>query len=223
MAVMSEVVKGAVSERPVQIIVSATDTGTHRRIALALAEQDLSPSLQVDSLTEHLDIEVSPATIVVLCCDVDAAREMAALRRLRRELPAPSIVAISPPTTGTGIRRALEAGADAVVFEPELESTLAVAVRAVASGQSVVPRSVRAGVERPSLSHRERQVLTFVSRGLTNAQIAEQLFLSESTIKSHLSSVFTKLGVRSRREAATMFRDLERATIVPIPAQEAPV
>jgi DNA-binding NarL/FixJ family response regulator len=107
------------------------------------------------------------------------------------------------------VRRALDAGADAIVFESELEATLAVAVSAVASGQSVVPRELRASVERPAFSHRERQVLEFVAKGLTNAQIAEKLFLSESTIKSHLSSAFAKFGVRSRREAAALFFELE--------------
>jgi DNA-binding NarL/FixJ family response regulator len=216
MAVMSEPAESApVSSRP-RVIVSSADPEMHRRIAVALSEQGLGLSLKAEASGDLPDFDVDSATIVVLPCDVDVAREMATLRRLRREQPGPSIVAISPPTTGTGIRRALEAGADAVVFEPELELTLAVAVSAVASGQSVVPRSLRAGVERPSLSHRERQVLAFVSRGLTNAQIAEQLFLSESTVKSHLSSAFSKLGVRSRREAAALFRDLERATSVPI-------
>ncbi len=198
------------------MIASATDSALRRRIALALSEQGLGLARQVDDPSELLHLETGTDTIVVLACNVDVAKEMAMLRRLHRELPAPSVVAISSPTTGTGVRRALEAGADAVVFEPELESTLAVAVSAVASGQSVVPRNVRASVERPALSHRERQVLAFVSRGLTNAQIAEQLFLSESTIKSHLSSVFSKLGVRSRREAATLFRDLERSNGTPL-------
>jgi DNA-binding NarL/FixJ family response regulator len=82
----------------------------------------------------------------------------------------------------------------------------------VASGQSVVPRKLRASVERPAFSHRERQVLSFVSRGLTNAQIAEKLFLSESTIKSHLSSAFSKFGVRSRKEAAALFLELEQTS-----------
>jgi DNA-binding NarL/FixJ family response regulator len=109
------------------------------------------------------------------------------------------------------VRRGLDAGADAIVFESELEATLAVAVSAVASGQSVVPRNYRASVERPSLSNRERQVLFCVARGLTNAQIAEELFLSESTIKSHLSSAFSKFGVRSRREAAALFLEIEPA------------
>lgn len=199
-----------------RVVVSAVDVKTLNRIGEALTAHGLDPSLQAGDPSDLFDLDVDADAILILACDVDAASEMTALRRLRREQRGPSIVVISPPTTGTGIRRALEAGADAVVFAPELESTLAAAVSAVACGQSVVPRKVRASVERPALSHRERQVLTFVSAGLTNAQIAEQLFLSESTIKSHLSSGFAKLGVRSRREAATLFRELERTATTKI-------
>jgi DNA-binding NarL/FixJ family response regulator len=192
-----------------RVVLSAEDATIRARIATALGAIGVDSS---DVATKDLfGLEADPKAIVVLTCDLDAPSEMALLRRLQRELPGPSIVAVSPQTTGAGVRRALEAGADAVVFESELEATVAVAVSAVASGQSVVPRKVRASVERPALSHRERQVLSFVTAGMTNAEIAEKLFLSESTIKSHLSSVFTKLSVRSRREAAALFRELERA------------
>ena len=54
------------------------------------------------------------------------------------------------------------------------------------------------------LSTREKQVLGMVVLGFTNGEIARQLHLAESTIKSHLSSSFTKLGVRSRNEAAEL-------------------
>jgi Response regulator containing a CheY-like receiver domain and an HTH DNA-binding domain len=224
MAVLSEP-----AEKPpapgdhLRVIVSAESAETHRRTARTLADLDLEASLeQIGAPSELFELEVNPTAIVVLFCDVDLPRDMATLRRLRRELREQAIVAISPVATGTGVRRALDAGADAIVFEPELESTLAVAVSAVASGQSVVPRKLRASVERPAFSHRERQVLAFVSRGLTNAQIAEKLFLSESTIKSHLSSAFAKFGVRSRKEAAALFLELEQTTGA-LPAGPEPV
>lgn len=178
-----------------------------RRIALALAEQGVEISARVDVSTAPAELDADASTIVILVCNVDAPREMAGLRRLRREARQPAIVVISPPATGTGVRRALDAGADALVFEPELERTLATTVRAVAIGQSVVPRKVRASVERPVLSHREQQVLVLVRSGLTNAEIAKRLYLAESTIKSHLSSIFTKFGVRSRKEVAAISSD----------------
>ncbi|HWA53864.1 MAG TPA: response regulator transcription factor [Solirubrobacterales bacterium] len=212
MAVLSEPSNGArPRDAELTIIVCADSAAMRRRISYALSEHELTSSLsELDDPELLLKLELEQETIVVLVCDVDQPREMATLRRLRRELREPALVAVSPRATGTGVRRALDAGADGVVFDSELESTLAVAVRAVASGQSVVPRKLRASVERPAFSHRERQVLSFVSRGFTNAQIADQLFLSESTIKSHLSSAFAKFGVRSRKEAAALFLELEQ-------------
>jgi DNA-binding NarL/FixJ family response regulator len=212
MAVLSEPSSGAQPRgADIVVIVCADSAAMRRRISYALSEHELNAGLsELDDPELVGKLDPDAESIVVLACDVDQPREMAALRRLRRELREPAIVAISPRSTGTGVRRALDAGADGVVFDSELESTLAVAVRAVASGQSVVPRKLRASVERPAFSHRERQVLSFVSRGFTNAQIAEQLFLSESTIKSHLSSAFAKFGVRSRKEAAALFLELEQ-------------
>lgn len=172
------------------------------RIGTALEGQGLPVLAEVRDPGEVAELETNASTIAVFACDVDAPREMTSLRRLRREVSQPAVVVISPPATGTGVRRALDAGADAIVFAPELELTLATAVRAVAIGQSVVPRKLRTSVERPVLSHRENQVLALVRDGLTNAEIAERLYLAESTIKSHLSSIFTKFGVRSRKEVA---------------------
>lgn len=213
MAVLSETSNSArTPSTELCVILCADSSAMRRRIVYALTEHDLRISLtEMDDLERLVELEdVDEDSILVVACDLDLPRDMAALRRLRREMREPAIVAVSPVATGTGVRRALDAGADGIVFESELEATLAVAVRAVESGQSVVPRNLRASVERPNFSHRERQVLSFVSRGLTNAQIAEKLFLSESTIKSHLSSAFAKFGVRSRKEAAALFLELEQ-------------
>jgi DNA-binding NarL/FixJ family response regulator len=190
--------------------------GEKRRaiVAILAVERSGERLHEVESVEMLAALGVDADTIVIFACDVDSPSEMAALRKLGREVREPAIVAVLPTATATGVRRALDAGADAIVSEHELKQALVVAVTAVGSGQSVVPRKMRASVERPAFSHRERQVLTFVSEGLTNAQIAERLFLSESTIKSHLSSAFAKFGVRSRREAAALFLELEKSTPV---------
>ena len=70
------------------------------------------------------------------------------------------------------------------------------------SKQLCVPASMRGTLARPVFSHREKQVLELLLAGLTNGEIAAELFLSESTVKSHLASSFRKLGVSSRTEAA---------------------
>jgi DNA-binding NarL/FixJ family response regulator len=191
------------------VVAIAGSEEAHERIEAALATQGISV---LTSLEKAADAVESPpgGGVIVFACDVDAPREMTSLRRLCRAVPDSRVVVVSPPTSGVGVRRALDAGANGVVFASELKRTLATTVRAVAIGQSVVPGKLRAGVERPALSHREHQVLGLVRQGLTNAEIAERLFLAESTIKSHLASIFAKLGVRSRKEVAAAFDDLTR-------------
>lgn len=195
------------------VIAIPTGAEMHNRIASALVEQELRVTAWLDAPSEVAKLDTSDSTVVVFACDIDAPREMASLRRLCREAAESAVVVVSPPATGPGVRRALDAGATGLVLDAELELTLATTVCAVASGQTVVPGKLRAGVERPVLSHREHQVLALVRNGLTNAEIAERLYLAESTIKSHLASIFTKFGVRSRKEVAAAFVDLEQTSL----------
>ena len=124
------------------------------------------------------------------------------IRRLRKRLPQGNLIAVIPEDSRRGVRRAIEAGADGVVFESVLESVLSPTVRAVLAGQTAVPAVARREVDRPAFSGREKQVLGMVVTGMSNKAIAGELFLAESTVKCHLSSAFSKLGVRSRNEAA---------------------
>jgi two-component system, NarL family, response regulator DesR len=140
---------------------------------------------------------------------VDLAQPIS-LRRLRATLSRPdagAIVAVSPKCGRLGARRALRAGAHSLVLEEALEEALVPAVRAVAAGFSVVPAVLRDGVDFLSFSHREREVLGLAIEGHTNGAIAARLFLAESTVKSHLSSAYRKLGAVGRKDAAAMVLD----------------
>ena len=200
------------------VIAIAADSDAYDRIGTALATQGLSVLTRVE-IAEDVVPPLPDSAVIVFACEVDTPREMTSLRRLCRETPDSRVVVISSPTSGVGVRRALDAGASGVVFDSELDRTLATTVLAVAIGQSVVPGKLRAGVERPTLSHREHQVLALVRKGLTNAEIARRLYLAESTIKSHLASIFAKLGVRSRKEVAAALDDLDRG---PLPRDSFP-
>lgn len=149
------------------------------------------------------DIAMAPDVLVVGCGRGITERDNR-MRRMRRGFPLTRIVAVMPEDSRRGVRRALEAGADGVVFETQLEGTLAPTVRAVMAGQTVVPAAGRLELDRPTLSTREKQVLGMVVAGMSNKAIAGELFLAESTVKCHLSSAFSKLGVRSRNEAADL-------------------
>jgi DNA-binding NarL/FixJ family response regulator len=189
------------------LVVIAAEAELRQQIVEALRAGDRRPEA-IASPAALAEYELGTSGTVIFACDVDRPPQVTALRRLRRENRSPAIVVVSPRATATAVRRTLDPGADALVFEPELDAALVVSVRAVEGGQSVVPRNTRAGVERPYLSHRERQVLSLVCEGLTNAEIASSLVLAESTIKSHMASIFTKFGVHSRKEASAVFLDL---------------
>lgn len=193
-------------------MVISSEHGLQTRIAAALVEHDLGPRACLDEPGALAGLELGEAAIIVFCCDVEAPREMTSLRQLCRRTRGSAVVVVSARATATGVRRTLDAGAEALVFEPEIELTLCATIRAVASGQSVVPRKLRAGVEKPTLSHREHQILELVRDGLTNAEIADILFLAESTVKSHLASSFAKFGVHSRKEAVAAFVELKPAS-----------
>jgi DNA-binding NarL/FixJ family response regulator len=192
-------------------IVIADTARARDRIAAVLEEHDMRPRAQLRDPGGIAELGLDASTIVVFACDIDAPRQIAELRRLTRDSRPSTTVVISPPASAAAVRRALDAGAGALVFDPELELTLPTAMQAVASGQSVVPRKVRTSVARPTLSYRELEILSLVRQGLTNAEIAARLFLAESTIKSHLASVYTKFGVHSRKEAIRVLAEMERA------------
>ncbi len=137
----------------------------------------------------------------------DAARQV---EQVRRGLEHALVVLICPEIQRWEVRAVLAAGATGVVLERELAGTLGPCLHAVRVGQVCVPRQQWRQIAPPALSSREKQILGLVVMGYMNSQIAERLFLSESTVKSHLSSAFRKLGVRSRNEAVNLILDTER-------------
>lgn len=102
------------------------------------------------------------------------------------------------------IRKALDAGARALVPLSEVGEALLPVIGVVRAGQVSVPGPSGNEAGRKVLTAREKQVLGQVVLGMTNAEIAGKLFLAESTVKSHLSSAFMKLGVTSRNEATAL-------------------
>lgn len=124
------------------------------------------------------------------------------VKRLGEELGSLPLIVVLDWVGGKTARAVLQSGARGIVLGSQLDEALAPTVRAIQAGLIAIPQSTRHQVFRPVLSHRENTVLAMVALGRTNAQIASSLQLEESTVKSHVRSLFTKLGVKSRKEAA---------------------
>ena len=187
-------------ERAPAVAVVAGDRVVQRRAISVLAQDGQVVLITAASLTELEPEDARRADAVVIACRARASQRAVAIRAARIDSPKRRSSS-SPPPTPTASTRRLEAGAHGFVREVDLVATLAPTVRAVHAGQLVVPPMARASVVRPPLSHREKQTLQLLVLGLTNAEIAQRLYLAESTVKCHLTSIFSKLGVRSRNEA----------------------
>jgi DNA-binding NarL/FixJ family response regulator len=170
-------------------------------------------ALEADDLSIIVDGGGPPAQIRLVAVDLS---QPISVRRLRARLDksGPTLVVVVSPTCGPlGARRAVRAGADSLVLEHEIEDALLPAVRAVAAGLSVLPAVLRDGMDRLAFSHREREVLKLAIQGNTNSEIAAALFLAESTVKSHLSSAYRKLGAVGRKDAAALILDPDEGLV----------
>jgi DNA-binding NarL/FixJ family response regulator len=142
---------------------------------------------------------------------VEATRRLLALR------PGTPVLMLTVSADEDGVIDAIRAGASGYLLKDARLSEIAAGVRATAAGHSAIaPRiagalvaSVRRGPERRAvsrelerLSTREREVLTLVAEGRDNAEIAGRLYLSQSTVKNHVASLFQKLEVDNRVQAA---------------------
>ena len=171
------------------------------------------------------ELLADPPDALVLVADPGRPNALAALRRVRREATSTGIVVVAADDHPTSLqaRQALNAGADAYVARKAADRSLAPAVRAVLAGFVCAPREVRRLIAKPTFSHREKEVLSLLVAGLTNREIAGRLYLAESTVKSHLMSAFSKLGVRSRKDAASLLLDPDEGLSAIALAQAPPV
>jgi DNA-binding NarL/FixJ family response regulator len=192
------------SVRGLTVVTVAASENSRGRLARALGDEercDVIAELEgVDGLAHLAD---APDAIVI----EGGSGRQDRVREVRRAFPKAALVVVVPGDSRKQLRAALAEGADGIVLEGRLTETLSVTILATSAQQMSVPRELRTAIVKPALSVREKQVLGMAIMGLTNGEIAAQLVLAESTIKSHLSSAFVKLGVRSRGEASELILD----------------
>jgi DNA-binding NarL/FixJ family response regulator len=206
--VQSSTTSGSAARRRVALV---ANQGPREEIAHVLEREKLSFDAfdQLETLLGLSTAEYSPCVLLVWVEDTLSALGSDIESVVQRFAPTPTVV-ICSRIERWEVRAALTAGAAGVVLSSDLDSALIPCIDAVRSGQICVPRQHWRQIEPPVLSSREKQILGLVVMGYMNGQIAEQLFLAESTVKSHLSSAFGKLGVRSRNEAVDLIINPER-------------
>ena len=153
---------------------------------------------------------------------IEATRELT--QPSRGEPHVPHILVLTTFDIDEYVHEAIRAGASGFLLKDALPEDLIQAVRIVAQGDALIaPRVMRrlldrfAGspapgvparaVELNGLTEREREVLVLIGRGLSNREIAAELFVAEQTVKTHVSKIFQKLGLRDRVQAVVLAYD----------------
>lgn len=135
-----------------------------------------------------------------------------ATRRIRALDAAPYVLVLTNYDSDADILSAVEAGASGYLLKDAPPHELIAAVRAAAAGESALAPVIasrlldRMRAPQISLSGREIEVLELVAAGRSNSEVADELFVSETTVKSHLAHIFSKLDVSSRTAAVSAAR-----------------
>ena len=170
--------------------------------------------------------ELAP-DVVLMDIQMPAGDGLAAAERILGTDPGARVVFLTTFSDDDYIVRALRMGARGYLIKQDV-STIAPALRSVMAGQSVLEGEVlaRAAALSPTggagtgvcradkgredealsaLTAREREVVRAIADGLSNAEVAERLFVSEGTVRNHISAILAKLGLRNRTQIAVYF------------------
>lgn len=159
--------------------------------------------------------------IVLMDLHMPELNGVEATRRISAEHPQVSVLVLTMLADDDSVFAAVRAGARGYLLKEAPRDDIVRALDAVAAGQAVLDPHVAQRVlgavaprppspdpaTFPHLTEREREILDLIARGLTNSAIAGRLFVSEKTVRNHVSNVFAKIHARNRAEAVARARD----------------
>ncbi|MGW2565958.1 response regulator [Streptomyces sp. NPDC001537] len=216
------------AQHPIRVFLLDDHEVVRRGLADLLdAEPDISVVGDAENV-EHALVR-APAVrphVAVLDVRLPDGDGISVCRELRSTMPELAVLMLTSFDDEDALLDAIMAGAAGYVLKQIKGSDLVSAVRTVASGQSMLDpattarlmRSLRTEPARPpagapelaGLSAREREILALIGEGLTNREIGRQLYLSEKTVKNHISRLLAKLGVQRRVQAAVLATHLDQ-------------
>ena len=160
-------------------------------------------------------IEREQPDVVLMDLRMPEMEGIEAIKKLRCISPNIKILVLTNYGSDEYIVRATQAGAMGYLLKNTPQEEIVNAVRVVNSGERYVPKDIAKrlfeAIGREELSPRELEVLVLVARGCTNKEVAQKLFISDKTVRNHVTSCLLKLQAKDRTEAVT--RAIERGLI----------
>jgi DNA-binding NarL/FixJ family response regulator len=175
--------------------------------ALITSEPGLEVVAQTGDGSEALELyRTKKPDVVLMDLRLPGMGGVEAILAIRKEFPEARVIVLTTFDTDEDIYRAMQSGAKSFLLKDTPEDELAATIRAVHAGEKVLPEKMAKRLadrqQRANLSEREMDVLQFLIKGRSNKEIASSLFVSEDTVKAHLKTLFAKLHVQDRTEAA---------------------
>jgi DNA-binding NarL/FixJ family response regulator len=175
--------------------------------ALIESEPDLSVVAETgDGCTALEFYRATKPDVVLMDLRLPGMGGVEAIMAIRKESPDARIIVLTTFDTDEDIYRAIQSGAKSYLLKDTPHRELSKTIRAVHAGEQVLPPKMAdrlaARQRRPELSEREMKVLKLLIKGRSNKEIGSSLFVGEDTVKAQLKSLFIKLGVHDRTEAA---------------------
>lgn len=191
----------------IRVLLAEDQTMVREALAALLSlEEDIEVVAEVARGDEVLPAALAKRPdVALLDVEMPGSDGLQAAQALREHLPSCRVVILTTFGRSGYLRRAMESGAAGFLLKDAPVAELAVAIRRAMEGSRVVDPALALTALSEGhnpLTNREREVLAAALSGASIADIANQLFLSEGTVRNHLSLAIQKLGVRNRMEAA---------------------
>ncbi|MDT2725446.1 MULTISPECIES: response regulator transcription factor [Lactococcus] len=188
----------------------------HQMVRLGLSSfMNIQPDIEVvgeaaDGESGYLKAKNLKPDVILMDLVMDRLDGIGATQKILAEMPEQKILILTSFLDDEKVFPALAAGAKGYILKTSQAAEIASAIRKVASGQDVLSGAVKEKINQQkhrkpelydNLSKREMEVLKILAQGFSNQEIADQLFISLKTVKTHVSNIFNKLEVNDRTQA----------------------
>ena len=211
------------SKRP-RVLIADDHAPTRAGVRMALERDGIEVCAEVTNASEAVEAATRERPDLCLLDVHMPGGGPSAASMITSRLPGTLVLMLTVSRENEDVLESLRRGAVGYLLKDMDPASLPVAVRAALSGEGVIPRALAAGLidefrqrpgsrrlsrqprEGPSLSAREWEILELLGEGAGTAEMAKRLFLSQVTVRRHISSILAKLGVESREEAVRLVR-----------------